>query len=161
MAEKNLVSATVTDEQKAAVKAAFQSINDSLSFLISLTEEQSKDGLKLGDKTVGFLEKFKTYVVTNPEFLPSYIDLTEFNKDYNIVKDLSEFVKIGTQLLQKMEDTYTEVGIEALAVALVYYNSVKAAAKSGVAGAQAIYDDMKKRFPGGGGVIATTDSPKS
>lgn len=157
MAQKNLVSATLTDEQKTAVKASLQSINDTLTFLISLTDDQRKDGLKLGDKTVSFLEKFRTYVGTDPQFLPSYLDLTEFNKDYSLLKDLSELVKITTQLLQKLEDTYTEAGIEALTVALVYYNSVKAAAKNGTTGAQAIYEDMKKRFPGGGS-STTTDS---
>lgn len=158
MAQKNMVSATLTDEQKKAVKASFQSINDTMTFLISLTDDQRKDGLKLGDKTVSFLEKFKMYAGTNPEFLPSYLDLTEFDKDYSLVKDLNEFVKITTQLLHKLEDTYTEAGIEAIAVALVYYNSVKAAAKNGTPGAQAIYEDMKKRFPGGGGGITTNST---
>ncbi|HAM99057.1 MAG TPA: hypothetical protein DCQ26_10655 [Marinilabiliales bacterium] len=154
MAQKNLVSATLTDEQRTAVKAAFQNINVSLNFLISLTESQRKDGLRLGDKTVGFLEKFNSYAQSNPEFMPSYFDMNEFRKDYALLKDLSEFIKLSSQLQQKLEDTYTETGIESLSVALVYYNSVKAAAKNGIAGAQAIYDDLRKRFPGGSGTTS-------
>ena len=34
---------------------------------------------------------------------------------------------------------------------LAYYQNVRQAAKRGIAGAQAIYDDLKKRFPGRGG----------
>jgi TolA-binding protein len=40
-------------------------------------------------------------------------------------------------------------GSEAYQAALVFYNSVKFAAAQGVSGAKAVYDELKKRFPGG------------
>jgi len=39
------------------------------------------------------------------------------------------------------------VGSEAYMAALMYYNSVKMAAKTGQPNASSIYDDLSKRFP--------------
>ncbi len=151
MATKNLVSATLLAENKTAIKAAFQTIDEKMPFLINLTDDQRDDGLKLGDKTVGFLDKFDTYSKTNPEFIPSFLNMPEFEKDYALIEDLNELIKIANALTQKIQDTLSEVGMEALAAALIYYGPVKDAAKNGVPNAKTIYDDMKKRFPGGGG----------
>jgi hypothetical protein len=155
MATKNLVSVKLSVEDKAAIKAAFQTVNDKMPFLINLTDTQRKDGLKLGDKTVSFLDKFSSYSQTNPEFIPTYLDLSEFSKDYALIDDLNELLKIASPLVQKIQDTLSEAGMEALAAALIYYNLVKAAAKNGVPNAQSIYDDMKKRFPGGGSIAGS------
>jgi hypothetical protein len=39
-------------------------------------------------------------------------------------------------------------GSEAYQAALVFYNSVKVAASQGITGAKAVYEELKKRFPG-------------
>jgi hypothetical protein len=155
MATKNLVSAALSAEDKTAIKTALQTINDKMPFLINLTEDQRRDGLKLGDKTVGFLDKFNTYSQSNPEFIPSFLNMLEFAKDFALIDGLNELTRMANTLNQKMQDTLSEVGMEALAAALIYYGSVRDAAKNGVPNAKTIYDDMKKRFPGGGGPAET------
>jgi hypothetical protein len=39
-------------------------------------------------------------------------------------------------------------GSEAYQAALIFYNSVKIAASQGIPGAKAVYEELKKRFPG-------------
>jgi hypothetical protein len=51
-------------------------------------------------------------------------------------------------ILTEVDDMATIAGSEALSSILSYYNNVKDAAKKGVPGAKAIYDDLAKRFPG-------------
>ena len=155
MATKNLVSASLTPADIGEIKQALQTINTKLPFLISLTDEQRTGGLRLGDKSFGFIDKVDSYIKSNPQLVPSYLDTTEFGKDYQLTKDLLEIMRIIKPLTVNMEDTCTESGIEAFAAALAYYNAIKTAAKQGVPGAQAIYDDLQKRFPGSSSKAAT------
>jgi hypothetical protein len=39
-------------------------------------------------------------------------------------------------------------GSEAYQAALIFYNSAKVAASQGIQGAKAVYEQLKKRFPG-------------
>jgi hypothetical protein len=156
MATKNLVSASLTAANISSIKTAMQTISDKMPFLISLTDAQRRGGLKLGDKTFGFVDKVMDYSKTNSDMVPAYLDLTELTTDYQLFKDLSEILRILKPLEQSIEDTATEAGIEALAASLVFYGSVKAATKQGVQGAKAIYEDLQKRFPGASGSAGTT-----
>jgi GrpB-like predicted nucleotidyltransferase (UPF0157 family) len=47
-----------------------------------------------------------------------------------------------------VDDTTMVAGSEAYQFALIFYNSVKMAARQDIPGAKAIYEDLKKRFPG-------------
>jgi hypothetical protein len=161
MTQPNRVSATLTLEAKTNIKNAIKTINDNLPFLISLTDEERRGGMKLGDKTIGFLDKNYNYIQSNGSLAPSYLELSEYTKDYTVSKDLLEILQLLNPLIQNIEDTYTQVGIEALTSALVFYNAVKMAAKQGVPGAKAIYDDLQKRFPGGSGIPANGSTPTS
>ena len=150
MVTKNLISVTITPAEITEAKQLIQTLTEKFPFLISLTTEQRIGGMKLGDKTVSFVDKVIDYSKTNTNFIPPYLDMTEFAKDYKLSKDLLEILRTLKPLVQNIEDTATEAGIEALSAAMVYYNSVKAAAKQGVPDAKVIYEDLQKRFPGAG-----------
>jgi hypothetical protein len=159
MATKNLISAAIPQTDISEIKTAIQTIIAKTPFLISLTDDQRKGGLKLGDKTVGFVDKVVDYLKTNPYLIPAYLDTAEFKKDYQLTKELLEILRILRPLVQNMEDTATEAGIEALSAALVYYNAVKTASKQGIEGAKVIYEDLQRRFPGGSGNKTQSETP--
>jgi hypothetical protein len=52
------------------------------------------------------------------------------------------------QLEEGINDTQMTAGSEAYQAALIFYNSAKVAATQGIAGAKAVYEQLKKRFPG-------------
>jgi hypothetical protein len=68
---------------------------------------------------------------------------------------LSDVVRELNLLTQAVDDSTTIVGHEIYMAELAFYQNVRQAAKRGVAGAQAIFDDLKTRFPGGNGTPAT------
>jgi hypothetical protein len=111
--------------------------------------------LKMGDKTVSFVEKTLDYVRSNPEFVPAYMNVYEFEKDTIAVKNLVAMLNPIMQLEQGIDDTEMLAGSESYTAALIYYNSVKQAAKNNVPNAAAIYDDLSKRFDGQGKKKAT------
>ena len=81
-----LIPTTVIDE----VMLKLQECKTSLApYLQGLTTEERKSLFKMGNKTVANVQKTKSYVDTNPEFVPGYMDKTEFLKDESVVSLLS------------------------------------------------------------------------
>ena len=77
--------------------------------------------LKMGNKTVATVQKTKSYVDTNPEFVPAYMDKAEFLKDEAIVKQLNPISNLATQIFSDVDETLLLLGSEALQSALLYY----------------------------------------
>lgn len=148
MATQNLVSASLAPADKTAVQTSIQAIATKLPFLISLTNDERKGGIKLGDKTVAFIEKAIDYAVANSALVPPYVNLVEIQKDYALQKDLIDIQQWMAGLLQKIEDTQQEAGVEALNGILGFYQAVRVASEKDVPGARAIYQDLNQRFPG-------------
>lgn len=115
-------------------------------YLIALTEKERRDLFKMGDKTVATVQKVKSYLDTNSEFAPSYMQTAEFIKDEQVVTALTPLQNIALQLFTDIDDTRLLAGSEALSEAMFYYGSVREAANKGVANAKPIYDDLSQRF---------------
>ena len=62
--------------------------------------------------------------------MPEYMSVPESMKDLNVATNLSLVLKKITVLVDKIQDTFTQAGYEALLSALVYYASVKKAAEN-------------------------------
>lgn len=118
-------------------------------YLISLQPEDRKVLPKMSDKSVAFVKKTVSYSVTNPEFTPNFLDIPELNRDLKLTEDLKPVFDVALQLLLAVEDTMILSGSEAYVAALMYYNSVKAAAKRGLPKSKPVYEDLSVRFPGG------------
>lgn len=150
------ISAELSDQDITELRALVVAARSKLPFLRNLTTQERKELAKLGDKTVGFDEKVQAYMVTNPEFVPGFIDTAEVHKDRLLRTRFMGFLSEFMTLAEHMDDTMTILGSEILMADLAYYQSVREAAKRGVPGAQQIYDDLRTRFPGGGGRTAAS-----
>lgn len=147
MSTKNQISVEIPMAVIAEVNQKLQDCKALLApYLQGLTTEERKSLFKMGDKTVATVQKVKSYMDTNPEFIPNYMDKTEFLKDEAVVTSLTPLVNLATQLASDIEDTLTIAGSEALISALLYYGTTKEASDKGVATAKPIYDDLSQRF---------------
>lgn len=115
-------------------------------YLQGLTTEERKSLFKMGNKTVANVQKTKSYVDTNPEFVPGYMDKTEFLKDESVVSLLSPISNLALQLATDVDDTVMLAGSEALQAAMLYYGQVKEANSRGIPTARPIYEDLSQRF---------------
>lgn len=138
-----LIPTTVIDE----VMLKLQERKTSLApYLQGLTTEERKSLFKMGNKTVANVQKTKSYVDTNPEFVPGYMDKTEFLKDEAIVSLLIPISNLALQLATDVDDTVMLAGSEALQAAMLYYGQVKEANSRGIPTARPIYEDLSQRF---------------
>jgi hypothetical protein len=148
MAKTNKVSVKLSELEKQTMLNAIKTVDSMLPFLLTLLGNERKDLLKMGDKTVAFVMKCRDYAKTNPELVPHFLDLNEFEKDVTAVSDLLQLQRPINQLNQKLEDTIMQAGSEAYQAALLFYNNVKGATKAAVPGAESVYNDLSQRFPG-------------
>lgn len=147
MSTKNQISVEIPATVIAEVNQKLQDCKTLLApYLQGLTSEERETLFKMGDKTVATVQKVKSYMETNPEFIPNYMDQAEFLKDEAVVTSLNPLGNLANQLTSDIEDTVMLAGSEAIKSALFYYGSTKEAASKGVATAKPIYDDLSQRF---------------
>lgn len=148
MANDNRISSRLGDEDLAFLRDTVQSLRARLPFLLSLTVQERKELAKLGEKSIGFDEKCSTYMANNPEFLPGFVDLAEVEQDRALRSQVLRFFAELDRLHEQVDDTLMVLGNEILMADLAYYQSVREAARRGLPGAEAIYEDLRSRFPG-------------
>lgn len=142
---ENKVSAVLDQTNVDAINSAIAAINTNLPFLIDLNADERKTLTKFGDKSVAFVNKAHELVSQTDEFLPRNFDIDEFKKDIALHSKLYSILQPLRMLMDKLEDTYTQVGSETYASALVVYQQAKLN-KDQLSGLEPIIDDLAKRF---------------
>jgi hypothetical protein len=117
-------------------------------YAITLTPVERREILKMGNKSLAFVEKAYEFAVENPEFVPPFLNMQEFKLDFDDARGLWTVSNDALQVYEMIDDTTMIAGSESYSAALVFYNSVKVAAEKDIAGAKAIYAELKKRYPG-------------
>ena len=147
MSANNQISVEIPEAVLSDVLKKLQDCKTALApYLQGLTNEERKSLFKMGDKTVATVQKVKSYMQTNPEFLPAYMNQPEFLKDETVVTSLNPIANLAEQLASDISDTVMLAGSEALVGAMLYYGVTKEAAAKGVATAKPIYEDLSQRF---------------
>jgi hypothetical protein len=119
-----------------------------LPYVTPLTPDERRTIAKMGEKTLSFVEKAHEAATANPTLVPSFLDMAAFDVDFSDAHGIWSLLLLTRQLYENVDDTMMVAGSEAYQSSLVFYNSVKVAAHHDVPGAKAIYEEMKKRFPG-------------
>jgi hypothetical protein len=118
-------------------------------YLLALTPAERRELPKMGEKTIGFVEKAFDFARQNPYLLPPYLGIDAFGADFSDAHGLWTLLNAVRQLEEAIDDTEMIAGSEAYQAALVFYKSVKMAAAQDIPGAKAVYEELKTRFPGG------------
>jgi len=115
MSTQNQISIEIPQTVIDEVTTKLQECKIALApYLQGLTAEERQSLFKLGNKTVATVQKTKTYVDTNPEFVPAYMNSSEFIKDEKVVSQLQPIVNLTAQLHSDTDDTKMLAGAEAL-----------------------------------------------
>lgn len=139
------VNAELSKETREALFAIVPSIREKLPFLIELSPSEKRKMSKIGDKNQLFVEKVLELAKRNPGFLPRDFDVEGLEKDYNLFKDLSNFLSALKKLIEEVEDTATAVGSDAYSEGLIVYDYVKAKGKA-TAGLEGAAKELKRWF---------------
>ena len=139
------ISATITPEKLQEIKATIASLHADMPFLISLTPDERRKRIKMGDKSLAFVNNSLNVTQNNAEVVPANFNIAEFNRDYQLVIALTEVLNLLEQLTEKVDDTLMAVGSESMASSLLVYDYVKTAAKH-APGLKSVADQLGERF---------------
>jgi len=144
MAYQN-ITASLSPEDMQQIKAALQTIQKKLPFLITLSTEERRRLFKMGDKSLAFVNNSLTAAQSNPDILPASFDIQEFVRDYQLAATLTELLIALRQLSEQVDDTLLAVGSEAISSSLTVYDYVKTAAKK-TPGLKSLAEQLGDRF---------------
>ncbi|WP_017318055.1 hypothetical protein [Mastigocladopsis repens] len=144
MAYQN-ITASLSPEDMQQIKAALQTIQKKLPFLITLSTEERRRLFKMGDKSLAFVNNSLTAAQSNPDILPASFNLEEFVRDYQLAATLTELLIALRQLSEQVDDTLLAVGSEAMSSSLTVYGYVKTAAKK-TPGLKRLAEQLGDRF---------------
>jgi hypothetical protein len=148
---------TVLDAARAKITEAAEALAD---YTVALTPQERQTMLKMGDKTLAFVERANEYAHGSPKIVPSYLDLADFDTDFHDAHNLWGLLTALRQLAEAVEDTIMAAGGEAYHAALAVYHNVQAAAKDDIPGTKAIHEDLKSRLPRTGKKRGAADTAK-
>jgi len=148
MSQPNKIAITIPPDVEAKIKEAILTLEDAFDkILITLKPEERRMVPKMGNETFSFVSKTAGYIEANPEFVPPFLNVEDFNVDFKVIATLLPFARAIEQLHGMLEDTITLAGSEAYIAALIYYQSVKTFAKNDVIHSKEISVDLGERCP--------------
>jgi hypothetical protein len=147
----------IPEETLKEVYAQITAVKTALApYTLALTPQERRTMLKMGDRSLAFVEKAYDYACDNPTLVPSYLNMDDFGKDFSDAHGLWRLLTAIQQLEEGVSDTIMAAGSEAYHAALAVYHNAQAAAKDDIPGAKAVYETLRVHFPvgkkrGGGG----------
>ncbi len=149
MAQDNRISASISTADKTAISDHIAAIKTKLVavLLFNLSADERQALPKMSDKSLSFTGKAFEYAKQNPALVPSFLDVIEADKDYVLASDLFKIYQELLTLTVSIEDAIMVSGSEAFDAAKIFYAAAKGAARSNIAGTNAIADDLKDRYP--------------
>ncbi|UCH96219.1 MAG: hypothetical protein JSV88_05005 [Candidatus Aminicenantes bacterium] len=142
----NLVSASLSDEDHASIINSIKSIESLIPFAVTLPADEKVSMPGIGVKTIEFIDKSFEYASKNPNLVPQFLDMGEFEKDTKLAKKLQLVMDHLIPLAAKLSDTFALVGAEAYSSSRIFYHHTKNAARANVPGASAVAKELSKRF---------------
>jgi hypothetical protein len=144
MAYQN-IAATLSPQDIQEIKAALQTVQRKMPFLITLSTEERRKLVKMGDKSLAFVNNSVTAAQSNREILPATFDVEELVQDYQLAAALTELLISIQQLAEQVDDTLMAVGSEAMTSSLTVYDYVKTASKK-TPGLKTVAEQLGERF---------------
>jgi hypothetical protein len=144
MAYQN-IAASLSPQDIQEIKAALQTVQRKMPFLITLSTEERRKLVKMGDKSLAFVNNSVTAAQSNREILPATFDVEELVQDYQLAAALTELLISVQQLAEQVDDTLMAVGSEAMTSSLTVYDYVKTASKK-TPGLKTVAEQLGERF---------------
>jgi hypothetical protein len=140
-----LINATLPDADAQAIKDSFADVLEKLPFLVNLTAEERKSGVKTGNEGLSFVKNALTAAQSNSTIIPASFDTAAFQRDVDLFEALMPLATLAASVASQIDDTRLAAGRDAMQQAILLYNYVKTAAKT-TPGLKPIAEQLGERF---------------
>lgn len=142
----NRISAEIPQDVEDLLVQDLEDRRKSLPFLIDLSIEERIAIPKSSRRLVDFVDTGLLQAKTHPKYLPSFVDINEFERDVKLKKSLRRIYEALNAFTDRVRDTLMVVESEAYLAARVFYKTAKAAAKEGAEDAERIVKEMAYHY---------------
>jgi hypothetical protein len=147
MALDNLISLEFSASELAVIDNAISNIEGVLvGKTINLTPEQRQQYGRIAEQNKLFVNKAKNYMEQYPNYVPGFLDKTEFDKDYAGREQIEVRLQRLSSLTEQLSDTKTLLDHDNYHNAITFYRNIKYLSDENVPGSNVIYTDMKQFF---------------
>ncbi|CAM1368744.1 hypothetical protein [Tenacibaculum xiamenense] len=155
MALENLISVSFSEQELNQFDEHLKGIQAILEKkVVNLTPDQRRQYGRIANQNKLIVNKAKDYMEQYPEWMPSFIDKVEFDKDYKTREQVEGRAQKLENLSRQLIDTKTLLDHDNYTNALSFYRMVRYLAGENQAGAKSVYEDMKVLFQR----VSTTDN---
>ena len=127
--KQNLVSLEFSAAQLEAVDAALAALEKNLAELVTLTAEQRRKALKMGDGSEVFCRQTELVLRQNAGMVPADFELAEFQQDIATLDALRPRLQRLRTLTDRADDTELALGSDILSASLDGYALTKVIGK--------------------------------
>ena len=126
MKENDLIHVDLQPEELTTCKDSIKAINDVISKIApSLTNEERKNYGSINDSNKLFVNKTKLLMEKHPNLVPTFVNMVEFNSDYNARVEIEKLLIDIDDLKRKLEDTKILLDNDNYQDALAFYRSIR------------------------------------
>jgi hypothetical protein len=116
-------------------------------YLVELSPPERRALVKMEADSARFVELSHAFAVRNPDMLPCFAKTDIFGEKFSIAQELWTFAAKLNHLMNMIRDTEMVAGNLALEDAMVFYQTVKIAARRDIPGARVIFEELKPTRP--------------
>jgi hypothetical protein len=116
-------------------------------YQIELSPAERLEQIKMGKRTINFVQKAYEYASQYPKLIPEYLDMDAFTADYVDAHGLGKLIHSIRRLETTLIDIENSAKSEAFQTALTFYKFIKIAAEEKIPGANEVYRDLKNLYP--------------
>ncbi len=147
MSKGKLISGIIPEQVVIDIlENAKQALLSLTPYEVAITNEEKRHIPKAGDLSQPFIEKGFEYSKTDSNYLPSYLNTTEIENDFNRAKQSDSILREALKIVAIVTNISICSKSDLYVAMLDFYNNCNRAAKNGDARAKVIADEMGKLF---------------
>jgi len=112
-----------------------------------LTPEQRSTFGSINETNKLLVNKSKLIVRENPKYIPNFVDIEEFDRDFIAREQIENMLRKLEQLRQKLNDTKILLDNDNYQDSMAFYRSVRYFANEHDQEAMPLYNELKQFFP--------------
>jgi hypothetical protein len=123
------IKATISPEDKLAIKASIESVKAKMPFMINLTSDVRQSLRKMGANRVSYASDLNLAANVHKTALPVSFDLTTYNSKVSEMDDLKEVYALMTSVYEGLENTLMAIGADIMTLSDTVYAHLKVEAE--------------------------------
>jgi len=158
MAFENLISIVFSQEELLILDDSLEKIAQVLKGkTVHLTPDERQQYGSIAEQNKLFVNKAKSLMEQNEQYIPKFLDKVEFDKDYAAREQIENRLQRISGLTEQLKDTKVLLDHDNYQNALTFYRNIKYMSKESVPGTTTLYNEMRQFFKNKGNTAKNTE----